>query len=68
MTEQSSRPVKEQMLADRTGRSNVGRNLLSGWAVELVVIVSGFVTPRLIDTNLGQAKPSSNNSILSQAR
>jgi len=47
---------KDRDLHEKTGRDRLGRNLLSLWAVEIVVIISGFVTPRLIDEQLGQVQ------------
>ena len=41
---------------DMSGRKRYGQNVLAGWIVEFVVIVSGFITPRIIDAKLGQAQ------------
>jgi len=49
----TSRRIDE---TDKTGQKRFGKNLLSGWAVEFAVVISGFVTPRLIDANLGQTQ------------
>lgn len=39
---------------DLTGRDRMSRNVLSGWAGQLVAVVAGFVTPRMIDRYIGQ--------------
>ena len=41
------------MAKDATGRNRLTINLLGRWAGQIVVIVSGFVVPRLIDDSLG---------------
>lgn len=38
---------------DITGRDRLGRNLVARWLGQIVVVISGFVIPRMIDTNLG---------------
>ena len=38
---------------DVTGRDRMARNLIGRWLGQIVVIVTGFVIPRLIDDNLG---------------
>ena len=38
---------------DMTGRSRMARNLIGRWLGQIVVVVTGFVIPRLIDDNLG---------------
>lgn len=38
---------------DVTGRSRMARNLVGRWLGQIVVVVSGFVIPRMIDVNLG---------------
>ena len=38
---------------DVTGRSRMARNLVGRWLGQIVVIVTGFVIPRLIGDNLG---------------
>ncbi|HLT90035.1 MAG TPA: MATE family efflux transporter [Woeseiaceae bacterium] len=40
---------------DITGRDRLVRNLFSRWLGQLVVILSGFIIPRLIDDSLGAA-------------
>lgn len=38
---------------DITGRDRLARNLVARWLGQIVVVVSGFVIPRLIDDSLG---------------
>ena len=38
---------------DVTGRSRMARNLIGRWLGQIVVVITGFVIPRLIDDNLG---------------
>lgn len=40
---------------DVHGRDRLGRNVLTNWGAQLVTVVSGFVLPRLVDRQLGQA-------------
>ncbi len=43
------------MARDKAGRDRIGINTLAIWAGQLIVIITGFVIPRLIDTSLSQA-------------
>ena len=43
----------KKKIKDVTGRSRMTRNLIARWLGQIVVIVTGFVIPRLIDDNLG---------------
>ncbi|MGH8168163.1 MAG: hypothetical protein ACREQ1_13055, partial [Woeseiaceae bacterium] len=38
---------------DLTGRDRLVRNLIARWLGQIVVVVSGFIIPRLIDDSLG---------------
>ena len=38
---------------DVTGRSRMARNVVGRWLGQIVVVITGFVIPRLIDDNLG---------------
>ena len=38
---------------DITGRNRMARNVVGRWLGQIVVVVTGFVIPRLIDDNLG---------------
>lgn len=40
---------------DLTGRNRIVRNVITSWGSYMVFVVAGFVMPRLIDTNIGQA-------------
>jgi O-antigen/teichoic acid export membrane protein len=39
---------------DRTGRERLVRNVVSSWAGYLVMVVMGFIYPRIMDQKLGQ--------------
>lgn len=39
---------------DQTGRSKLGRSVLTSWGSQLVMIAFGFIMPRMIDEELGQ--------------
>lgn len=39
---------------DLTGRSRIAYNVFIGWLGQLVFVASGFILPRMIDTNLGK--------------
>ena len=41
---------------DLTGRSRLAANTITVWACELVLMVSGFILPRLIDSQIGQER------------
>lgn len=43
------------MSVDKSGRDRIGVNTLAIWAGQVIVIVTGFVIPRLIDDSLSQA-------------
>lgn len=40
--------------ADLTGRRRLAGNVFIGWLAQLVFVISGFILPRMIDTNLGK--------------
>ncbi len=40
---------------DLTGQDQLSRNVLASWMAHLVLIVGGFLMPRLIDSRLGQS-------------
>jgi O-antigen/teichoic acid export membrane protein len=40
---------------DRSGRRQVGRNVVTSWASYVVFVIFGFIMPRMIDDSLGQA-------------
>lgn len=40
---------------DISGRTRLGRNVLTSWVSQLVFIAFGFIMPRVIDEELGQA-------------
>ena len=50
----TGRPVRAAGL-DPAGQSRMTQNVLGGWAAQLVFMASGFVIPRLIDGQIGQA-------------
>lgn len=50
----SSVLVQDKGKPDLTGRDRIFSNLLHSWGGYLVVFVAGFLSPRLIDRNLGQ--------------
>lgn len=39
---------------DLTGRNRLAYNVIVGWLGQLVFVISGFILPRMIDTNLGK--------------
>jgi O-antigen/teichoic acid export membrane protein len=39
---------------DLTGRNRLAYNVIIGWLGQLVFVISGFILPRMINTNLGQ--------------
>lgn len=39
---------------DLTGRNRLAYNVVVGWLGQLVFVISGFILPRMIDTNLGK--------------
>lgn len=41
-------------LQDLTGRNRQAYNVLTGWIGQLVFVASGFILPRMINSNLGQ--------------
>lgn len=41
---------------DLSGRDRIISNLLWGWGSYLVIVIAGFIMPRLIDRHLGQAE------------
>lgn len=43
-----------QSSKDLHGQRRILNNVFTSWAAQVVQIVSGFIVPRLIDTNLGQ--------------
>ncbi|WP_022940392.1 MATE family efflux transporter [Psychromonas hadalis] len=45
----------ENKKADLTGQDRFAWNLLVSWASQLVLIFSGFIMPRLVDEQVGQA-------------
>lgn len=61
MTLTSTQPARTEDLPtnvgggeDLTGRSRLAVNTITVWACELVLMVSGFILPRLIDSQIGQ--------------
>jgi len=63
MNETSTGPAgteAAQMKADHrqnlTGQSRIAANTVAVWAGELVLMVSGFILPRLIDSQIGQER------------
>ncbi len=46
---------ESERACDLTGRDRMTRNVLTSWGGHMVVVVSGFVMPRLIDGHLGRS-------------
>jgi O-antigen/teichoic acid export membrane protein len=52
-------PVKEEIKPEVStkvisGRDRIARNVLASWGGYMIIIVSGFLIPRMIDSHLGQ--------------
>jgi O-antigen/teichoic acid export membrane protein len=50
-----SRPYPDAASADLAGRDRMAHNVLWSWGAYLVIAVTGFVVPRLVDRHVGQA-------------
>lgn len=48
--------VEADRRQDLTGRSRLVANTAAVWSCELVLMVSGFILPRLIDNQIGQER------------
>ncbi len=47
-------PIENKKKEDLSGRDRLVWNVISGWAGYVVLIVSGFVMPRMLDRHIGQ--------------
>lgn len=54
MKGRSERKAEQHRSNDRHGRARLLQNVASSWAGQLIVILTGFIVPRLIDRSMGQ--------------